>query len=324
MIDISIIVPVYNVQDYLPNCIESILKNDTEGCEIILVDDGATDNSGAICDAWAEKDPQRIRVIHQPNGGLGAARNTGIEAASGEWFLFVDSDDRIHPDTIAVLRRACRPELDVIGFQFFADNGIDPPQAQSCGFPAMDQPFTLQEHRDYLLSLPSVWLRLWRRTLFTERNIRFPARDWYEDIRTTAKLLLSARKILVLPEPLYYYLSRPGSIMNNKNLGRNTEIMLAIEDIIDWYRTHGMYETFYDELCALTIQHVLLAASVRVARIDPKSEILDELARFTAERFPDWKKNPYSKTLPRLKRLALYLVAHRRYGLIRTLFKLKG
>ena len=138
------------------------------------------------------------------------------------------------------------------------------------------------------------------------------------------KLLAKAKRIVNIPDHLYYYLDRPGSIMNSSQLPRNREILTAFTDILDWFEAENLTKTYYDTLCALTVQHVLLAASVRVARIDPSSEILLELETFTASRFPDWKKNPYHKTLPPMKRLALWLVAHRQYRLIRTLFRLKG
>lgn len=323
---ISVIIPVYRVEDYLEACVESVLANDLEDCEIILVDDGSPDSCGAICDRYAARYPAQIRVIHQENGGLGAARNTGMEAASGTYFLFVDSDDRIHPDTVAILKQAIarEPEAEIVGFQFFSDNGRDEPKPQSSGIQATDRPFTLSQRKDYLLALPSAWMRLWHRNLFMDTGIRYPSRVWYEDIRTTAKLLPLAAKILILPQPLYYYLSRPDSIMNNKQLERNREILLALDDILAWYREQGLFEDYREELCAMTVQHVLLAGSVRVARTDPKHPLLQEFYTYTETNFPEWKKNPYQRQLPALKRLALTLTTHRQYGLLKLLFRLKG
>ena len=99
---ISVIVPVYKVERYLGACVSSVLAQTFEDFEVILVDDGSPDGCPALCDAWAQKDP-RVRVIHRENGGLSAARNTGIEAAKGRFLTFLDSDDRLEPDT---LRRA--------------------------------------------------------------------------------------------------------------------------------------------------------------------------------------------------------------------------
>lgn len=321
---ISIVIPVYNVEQYLPGCVDSVLNNETADCEILLIDDGATDRSGAICDEYAARFPDRIRVIHQANGGLGAARNTGIDAARGDWLLFVDSDDKIHADTLSVLKRAIRPELDVIGFQFFADDGENPPVPQNCGFPGNAVPFQLRDQKSYLLSLPSAWMRLWRRSLFLQTEIRYPSRVWYEDIRTTAKLLAAARQIVVLPEPLYYYLSRPGSIMNNSKLDRNREILEALDDIRSWFDRNRLTESYQAELEALTVQHVLLAASVRVARADPKHPLLAAFRDYTEQAYPNWRNNPYNRKLPKAKRLALHLIAHRRYRLLQLLFRMKG
>lgn len=322
---ISIIVPVYKVRDYLPGCLDSILANDTSDCEIILVDDGSPDDSGAICDRYAKTHPDLIRVIHQANGGLGAARNTGLAEAKGEWLFFIDSDDTIAPDSLRVLKEAILlGGADVIGFQFCADDGANPPRPQSCGFDAVAEPFRLSDRKDYLLSLPSAWMRIWKRSLFLESGIRYPSRVWYEDIRTTAKLLALSDGIRVLPDHLYNYLSRPGSIMNAKNLERNREILEAMDDVLDWYRRENLFEDYRDELCAMTVENVLLAASVRVARADPKSPLLREFADYTAKAFPDWKLNPCRKRLSRSKRLALALVEHRQYWLLKQLFALKG
>lgn len=325
MTDISIIIPIYNVETWLPRSVEAILANDTQGCEVILVDDGSKDGSPALCDRYAAEHPELIRVIHQKNAGPGAARNAGITAAKGEWFLFVDSDDRLAPNALTRLREVLASEdADVISFQFYKESVAGESWEEWSGpMQSLDR-FALTEQPAFLLTQPSCWLRLWNRSVFEENHIAFPNVVWYEDIRTVTKLLAKARRIVNLPDHLYYYLDRPGSIMNSSQLPRNRDILPAFTDILDWFEAEGLTRTYYDELCALTVQHVLLAASVRVSRIDPRNELLEELRAFTDRRFPDWKKNPYSKTLPRMKRLALRLVAHRRFRLIRFLFNLKG
>ena len=112
--------------------------------------------------------------------------------------------------------------------------------------------------------------------------------------------------------------------MNNRNLERNREILEALDDVLDWYRRQSLFDAYRDELCAMTVENVLLAASVRVARVDPKSPLLREFADYTAKTFPDWKHNPYRKRLTRAKRLALALVEHRRYRILKQLFAMKG
>ena len=325
MIEISIIIPVYNVESWLPRSVDAILANDTGGCELILVDDGSKDGSPVLCDRYAAEHPELIRVIHQKNAGPGAARNAGIAAAKGEWYLFVDSDDRLAPDALTRLREVMAAEdADVISFQFYKES-VDGKSWEAWSGPMQDHSsFALREQPSFLLTQPSCWLRLWHRSVFADNNISFPNVVWYEDVRTVTKLLAKAKRIVNLPDHLYYYLDRPGSIMNSSQLPRNRDILPAFTDILDWFDREGLTQTYYDELCALTVQHVLLAASVRVSRIDPSSEILGELRSFTEQRFPDWRKNPYSRSLPRMKRLALKLVEYKRYRLIRTLFNLKG
>lgn len=321
---ISIVIPVYNVENYLSRSVESILANDTADCELILVDDGSTDGSGPLCDKYADAHPELIRVIHQKNQGPGCARNTAIAVAGGEWFLFLDSDDRLAPNGLARLREVISQEpADVYSFQFYKEamDGTVTPQRSG---ETPDGVFTLAERPEFLLSQPSCWLRLWNRRVFEKNGITFPPVVWYEDVRTVTKLLACAEKIVNLPDCLYYYLDRPGSIMNSSQLPRNRDIMPAFDDILGWFRERKLFDRYRDELCALTVQHVLLAASVRVSRIDSRSGVLRELYAYTENAFPDWPDNPYSKRLPRLKRLALSLVRHRRYRLLAFLFKLKG
>jgi glycosyltransferase involved in cell wall biosynthesis len=313
------------VESWLPRSVEAILANETGSCELILVDDGSTDGSPALCDAYAAQHPGLIRVIHQKNAGPGAARNAGMAAAKGEWFLFVDSDDRLAPNALARLRELMADgEAEVISFQFYKES-VEGKSWEAWSGPAQRMGlFSLKEEPGFLLTQPSCWLRLWKRTVFEAHAIAFPNVVWYEDVRTVIKLLAKAKSIRNVEDHLYYYLDRPGSIMNSSQLPRNRDIMPAFDDILTWFRENGLLEQYRDELCALTVQHVLLAASVRVSRIDSSSEILKELYQFTERAFPDWKKNPYSRQLPGMKRLALSLVQHRQYRLLAFLFKLKG
>ena len=121
----SIVIPVYNVAQYLPGCMDSVLANDLSDCEIILVDDGATDGvCPGLCDEYAARFPDLVRVIHQENRGLGGARNTGLEAAKGEYLFFVDSDDTVAPDALKILRRAVmESHSEVYTFQMASHEG---------------------------------------------------------------------------------------------------------------------------------------------------------------------------------------------------------
>lgn len=322
----SIVIPVYNVADYLQGCVNSVLANDCTDCEIILVDDGATDGiCPALCDRIAGEHPDLIRVIHQENRGLGGARNTGIEAAKGEYLLFIDSDDTVVPDAVAALRQAVqRTHAQVISFDFETDDGEGHHSPVKKSYFSAAEPFRLRDRREFLLSAPAAWSYLWKRSLFLDTGIRYPDRVWYEDVRTTTKLLARAESIVTLDRPLYRYLARPGSITRNAKLDRNREIMEAFEDILGWFRRENLFGDYEKELCRLTAEHVLLVASVRVARSDPKHPLLSEFAAFVEREFPDYARNPYLAQLPRAKRLALWLVQHHQFRLVQLLFAIKG
>lgn len=320
----SVIVPVYNVADYLPECMESLLEQSCRDYEIILVDDGSTDSSGQLCDQYRDAAPERVRVIHQQNGGLGAARNAGMEQARGEYLLFVDSDDTVSRDTLACLSAQIDrtgADMYVFGYFFWYDTRMVPGQESSLvGL----EPFTLREHPEVLMEQPSAWCRVCRRELYMDHGFRFPGRVWYEDLRTTAKLLTKCESIVVLPDRLYLYRQREGSIMRSPNLRRNLEIIEAMEDLRLYFEQQDLMAAYGRWVCALAIEHLLMAATVRVAKADPESELLGELREYMDTRFPLWRENPYVRQQTLLRRFALYLIEHRSYRLLGWLFRMKG
>lgn len=322
---LSIVIPVYNVAEYLQTCIDSILVNDYRDWEVILVDDGSTDGiSPQICDENVARHPELIRVIHQQNKGPGGARNTGLEAAKGEYLFFVDSDDTIAPKALETLRRAVgETHSEIYTFQMASHEGkgVYTPM-EIC--PCVDGPFTLAERPEVLLSQPAIWARLWRRDLFMNMGIRFPDKAWYgEDLRTVTKLMALASSIEVLPDCLYFYLIRPGSIMRSENIERNRDILRAFEDMLQWFGEHNLLQQYRKELCYLAVDHLLLASTVRVARANPHSLLLKEFLVFTQIHFPEYPENKYVKEMSRMRKLALHLVERKQYRLLKLLFGLK-
>ena len=183
--------------------------------------------------------------------------------------------------------------------------------------------FTLDEVPQLLLALPNACMRCWKRSLFLDTGIRYPARVWYEDIRTTLKLFAAAKSICAIPDAFYYYVQREDSIMHTPNVKRNAEILDAFDDLLGWFRENGLFERYYNELSRLAVDHVLLAASVRVACIDPANELLGQFSDYVNTQFPDWRDNPYLQQLPHRHRLLVSLLLKKRYGTVRALFRLK-
>ncbi len=226
---VSVIVPVYNVEKYLPECLRSIAGQSYSDLEVILVDDGSTDDSGKICDQWAKQD-SRFRVIHQENQGPSAARNAGLEAMQGEYVLFVDSDDMIHPQMVELF-------LSIIGHNDVAicsqikGANFDWKPIGSVSCKEYD-PQTAIERMLYQRGLHcSICGRMYRQSVYA--YLRFRTSVLYEDLDIAYKLLSTANgKIVVTKAPLYFYRQREGSILHHFSLKR-----LGVLDVVDRIET---------------------------------------------------------------------------------------
>ena len=321
---ISVVVPVYNVEGYVEKCLRSILAQSFGDIEVLAVDDGSTDSSGRICDRLAQEDP-RLRVIHQENRGLGGARNTGIEAAGGEWLAFIDSDDWLEPLTLEKALSAGEGHgADMVMFAF---QTVDEQGRALKAFVEdvpLDTPLSPREHREVLFTAPCAWNKLYKASLFQKTGVRYPPRVWYEDVRTTPKLMAACESLVFIDYIGYNYLQRAGSIMSSMSLGRNVEILEAFDDLLGYFKEKGLFDAYRDELCYMTVYHTYLTASVRVARQDKAHPLLGQFREYVRGAFPAYKKNKYLQGLSRGQRLLLFLVERQWYGAVPLLFKLKG
>ena len=224
---LSVIVPVYRVEQTLDRCVESILAQTFRNIEIVLVDDGSPDRCPAMCDAWAARD-SRIRTIHKANGGLSSARNAALDIVTGDWITFVDSDDWLAPDTYAAVMHQLSlseaEDVDIAEFPF---------EHQGSPYRA---PVTPGIHRvadnvaQYWLSHrqwehPNVWNKVFRSTLFC--GLRFPDGENHEDIYLLPSLMLRARSIATISCGLYHYTFNPDGICHNPTA---TDVALAIRN----------------------------------------------------------------------------------------------
>ena len=209
---ISVIIPVYNVEQYLPACLDSLLSQSYRELEILLIDDGSTDSSGAICDAYAKKD-YRIRVIHQKNGGAANAKNTGLRAATGKYLTFLDSDDYLEPDAYKyMLDRMMETDADVVQCAFrlvYVDESQDVVMAKE---PAVygTQDYLLQYTKDWTCGL--LWDKLYRRELF--QGILFEEGHKIDDEFFTYQGMMNANKVLRDPKIIYNYRQRGSSVVH--------------------------------------------------------------------------------------------------------------
>ena len=234
---VSIIVPVYNTGEYLIPCLQSLCDQTYENLEIILVDDGSTDGSGAVCDEFARRD-DRVKVIHQKNAGVSAARNAGLDAASGAYLTFVDADDGLVPAAVeTALRYLLENSADVVTYgwqKIFSDDG----HTEECA-----EPFSCTEDipgvlRDILAHYSACgggypWNKLWRRSGDISRFD--PELYYFEDLEWVVRMLLGVRRIVVCPECLYRYRIHAGSVSQDPTKTERRELGYhrSIEQIID-------------------------------------------------------------------------------------------
>lgn len=214
---LSVIVPVYNVEKYITQCIESISRQTYQNLEILIVVDGATDNSGKICDELSLKD-NRIQVIYRENGGLSAARNTGLLHATGNYITFVDGDDWIEPDMYeTMMKYAAEQKADLVACRYkciYTDHVEDDSTGQVTVYNQRYEMLTqcLEEEECFLIQ-NAAWNKLYSREVLGDE--KFPEGKWYEDVVFSAKILSRVRRGVYIDTAFYNYVrERQGSIMN--------------------------------------------------------------------------------------------------------------
>ena len=313
---LSIVIPVYNTQSWLPKCLDSMLPKgaersgaDSEICpdlELVCVNDGSTDGSGAILRDYAGRYPAFITLIETPNGGLGHARNAGLEAAKGEYVLFVDSDDWLAPgaaeEMLETLNR--NPGVDAVVFDLMYVDG-EGNELRCMRGTEHESEFSFASDPTFLFSPHNAVNKLWKRELFLDTGIRFPDRMWFEDLATVPKLCLHLKRILPVRRAWYRYYQRPGSIMSAAQAARNIDMLSVAETVERYYREEGAFERCLPELTYKFWYEELLASVTRVNRIDPHSDIQGQLRDDYLRRFPEYKKCSYVRHAPlRLRLLA--------------------
>lgn len=294
MSKVSIIVPIYNVEQYLPKCIESLLEQTLQEIEIILVDDGATDRSSEICDIYALKD-HRIKVIHKINGGLSDARNVGIEVAQGEYITFLDSDDWVEPNLYEYLYSLAKKEdADIAQCDYIEvyaeDIQIDFRQHIKETIHTGAEALGLLFGEEYVKTVV-VWNKLYRRILFEE--IRFPKGKVHEDEFTTYKVIHKANKLVNSNIPMVYYRQREGSIMAEGFNEKRLHVIEAWEEKYLYLKQEGLEELALRTEANLCSTLKRLYVQTKRSNLINKNKILKDLRNEMKTKYIRFIKNPY-------------------------------
>lgn len=280
---VSIVVPVYNVAEYLSRCIDSIRFQSYKNIEIILVDDGSTDKSGCICEQYSRID-NRIKVIHQKNGGLSSARNTGIKVATGEYVAFIDADDFVSINFInrlLTLALVHGTEISICGFckgrcSKFPNNSKEVSTQLYTSDEMLRKWHGINKHIETM-----AWNKLYLRELFVNQKMRYPQGYFYEDVQLTHLLVNAARHVVITNEKLYYYFQRKGSITTNWTEKKINDSIEGQSKRIDFFRERGYVEAYQRLMIKLQKYYMLIYCKVGDKAI--KKEMYQQFVKKKAE-----------------------------------------
>lgn len=304
---ISIIVPIYNVEKYLKQCIESIISQTYRNIEIILVDDGSPDNCGKICDEYSQKD-KRIIVLHKENGGLSDARNKGIDIAKGDYLTFVDSDDFVNIDYIEKLYNSIK---------------FNNTKLAQCGISKVDENNEIIEKLNYeknqiktsheilnelygkrLIENVVVWNKMYAKELF--ENIRFPVGKIHEDEFTTYKIFYSVDKISLLSDCLYNYRQTNESIIGKKFNKKRLNLLEALEERMDFFKNRNEID-LYEKTLKFYIEQLRLYYIKVKKYVENSKEIQQDIKRKYKIEYKKFVKIKSKKTKEILKAKIFYI-----------------
>lgn len=313
---ISVIVPIYNVEEYLERCVDSLINQTYDNYEVILVDDCSTDNSASIAQYYAEEYKDICRFIQrEENGRLSAARNSGMSAAEGKWVTFVDSDDWVTDDYLETMYDvAKRDDADIVmsSIYYYYYSGKC---KENCPFGNLT---TESSHKEKVAlgGPPYACTRLFRRTLFEEKGLCFQEDIWRAaEMATTIPLLTTTDKISIVHKPMYYYFQRSNS--NSNQYQKNVDISFYPKTVLRMIElSQPGFETELQFRAVSEIMYGMIMIMVRSGR--SREEISRQVDWFNAE-FVDWQDNHYLSKLQKGKWAFIWFAARKHFMILKCL-----
>lgn len=312
MVKVSIIVPVYNVYDYLDKCLKSIQNQTLNDIEVIVVNDGTKDTSQEIIDKYTTID-SRFKGYIKENGGLSDARNYGMKKAKGEYIAFVDGDDYIEPDMYELMyNKAKEDDSDIVECDFTWDYPKKIIEDKTC------------VKENLLIDIRVVaWNKIYKRSVIEKSSIYFTKGVRYEDVDWCYKLLANISTFSSVNKCLYHYIQRNNSIANTQN-ERVRDIFIVLNNTLNYYKEKGIYEENKDELEYIYMRYIFGSSFKRVVKIKDKTlrdQILDESYSNLLSNFPNYKENKYLKIIKGSKNTYFKLMNRFTYKLSSKIFR---
>ena len=304
MAEVSIIVPVYQVEKYLRQCIDSILAQTFTNFELILVDDGSKDGSGKICDEYAEKD-ERINVIHQKNSGAAAARNNGMNKMTGKYFTFIDGDDYIAPNMVECLYKNIQNEnVDISACNyryFFKDDEKKDFYTENKAeiLTGAEIFYNRKNERNYGF-WTVVWNKLYKREVFEKVKFRFG--KYYEDEFWANDIYQMDIKVGIVSDCLYYYRQHDSSTMKQKNIEKSFDIIEAFQERIYVYLKEQKYSNQAYKVLIYSLEY-LHESKKLITNIDEKNRFIQ-----AENRTKDIIKKLKKRKLSKIQKASLVLI----------------
>ncbi len=287
---ISVIVPVYNVEQYLRRCLDSLVNQTLNDIEIIVVNDGSPDDSQAIIDEYACK-YENIRAFKKVNGGLSDARNFGLEYVTGEYVAFVDSDDYVQKDMYEKMySKAKENDFDIVVCDL---NYVYPGKLMEVNSHIKND--TTDIKKSMINIYPAAWNKLYKRNLF-DHDVRFKKGVWFEDVEFLYRLLPYVKSIGVVKEPFYQYVQREGSITSTVNK-KIYDYISNWNGIIDYYKEHDLFDEYKEELEYCYVRYIYATFVKQASRYDYSDylDAVDIAIENVNKQFPDYRKNKLFK-----------------------------
>lgn len=304
MSKISVIVPVFNVENYIAKCLDSLINQTLDDIEIILVNDGSTDNSQKIINEYTTNNNHNKKIISliKENGGMSDARNYGLSYASGEYISFIDSDDYVESNMLEVMyNKAKEADYDIV----YCNVDVVYPDKNLSIKAELEKDLnslTLDDKNKLMLHCyPVVWNKIYKKSLLFKKNYEddglFKKGVWFEDARMLYKLIPDITSAAIVPDELYHYIQRPKSITYTYN-SKLYDILSNLENIIEYYKSEGIYNDYKDVLEYIYIKYLYATFIKRLAKSKDRDLFMKgfiQCKKKVKEIYPNFRKNKYLK-----------------------------
>ena len=292
---ISVIVPVYNVENYIGRCIDSLVNQTLRDIEVVIVNDGSTDDSQKVIDEYVRKYPDKIKAYTIKNSGAANARNYALDKATGEYIGFVDSDDYVAKDMYEKLyNKAIEDNADIVNCGYYRETETRCVEKETVynpefGNSVFENPYLIVD------SVPYIWNKIFKRKIIEDNKIRFPNLKIYEDLVFTYELFVEANKISKVFEPLYFYTVTRETSLTFKFTEKRFDIFEAFNELIKFMEKKNCFEQFKEEILFTLLKHIYVVLEKDVTRDTAKlkKKYIKEVFSYLNKNFKDWNENFY-------------------------------